>query len=71
MMSISSTTWCWNQAAFYIMDRGYLDFGRLYTFTEQAAFFVIRAKRNLAYRRRASQTVDKNNRGAPATSALS
>ena len=45
--------------AFYIMDRGYLDFGRLHTFTEQAAFFVIRAKRNLAYRRRASQAVDK------------
>ena len=45
--------------AFYIMDRGYIDFARLYTFTEQAAFFVIRAKRNLAYRRRASRGVDK------------
>ena len=33
--------------AFYIMDRGYIDFARLYTFTQQAAFFVIRAKRNL------------------------
>ena len=41
------------------MDRGYIDFGRLYTFTKQAAFFVIRAKRNLAYRRRASRSVDK------------
>ena len=30
-----------------------------YTFTKQAAFFVIRAKRNLAYRRRASRSVDK------------
>ena len=45
--------------AFYIMDRGYIHFARLYTFTEQAAFFVIRAKRNLAYRRRASRGVDK------------
>ena len=27
--------------AFYIMDRGYIDFARLYTFTQQAAFFVI------------------------------
>ena len=45
--------------AFYIMDRGYIDFARRYTFTQQAAFFVIRAKRNLAYRRRASRGVDK------------
>ena len=44
--------------AFYIMDRGYIDFARLHTFTEQAAFFIIRAKRNLAYRRRASRSVD-------------
>jgi len=45
--------------AFYIMDRGYIDFARLYTFTQHAAFFVIRAKRNLDYRRRASRAVDK------------
>ena len=45
--------------AFYIMDRGYIDFGRLYTFTQQAAFFVIRAKRNLDYTRRSSRAVDK------------
>ena len=30
--------------AFYIMDRGYIDFARLYTFTQQAAFFVIRGQ---------------------------
>ena len=45
--------------AFYIMDRGYIDFARLYTFTQQAAFFVIRAKRNLDYTRRTSRRVDK------------
>ena len=45
--------------AFYIMDRGYIDFARLYTFTQQAAFFVIRAKSNLDYTRRASRRIDK------------
>jgi len=45
--------------AFYIMDRGYIDFARLYTFTQQMAFFVIRAKRNLDYARRAYRKVDK------------
>ncbi len=45
--------------AFYIMDRGYIDFGRLYTFTQHAAFFVIRAKRKLDYTRRSSRPVDK------------
>ena len=46
--------------AFYIMDRGYIDFARLYTFTQQAAFFVIRAKRNLDFTRRSSRPVDKS-----------
>ncbi len=45
--------------AFYIMDRGYIDFDRLHTFTQHAAFFVIRAKRNLDYRRRSWRPVDK------------
>ena len=45
-------------AAFYIMDRGYIDFARLYRFTEHAAFFVTRAKSNLDYTRRFSQSVD-------------
>ena len=35
--------------AFYIMDRGYIDFARLYTFTESMAYFVTRAKTNLDY----------------------
>ena len=37
--------------AFYIMDRGYLDFGRLYKMHQGGAFFVTRAKRNLNARR--------------------
>ena len=45
--------------AFYIMDRGYTDFARLYTFQQQAAFFVIPAKTNLDYTRRSSRAVDK------------
>ena len=45
--------------AFYIMDRGYLDFDRLYTLTVTAAFFVIRAKSNLQCRRLYSHPVDK------------
>ena len=46
--------------AFYIMDRGYIDFGRLYVFTQTPAFFVIRAKRNLNYSRRSYRHVDKS-----------
>ena len=45
--------------AFYIMDRSYIDFGRLYTITQHAAFFVIRAKRGLDYTRRSSRPIDK------------
>lgn len=44
--------------AIYIMDRGYVDFARLHRFTEEAAFFVTRWKRNLRYQRRASRPVD-------------
>ena len=39
--------------AFYVMDRGYVDFQRLYRFTTGSAFFVTRAKRNLDFTRRA------------------
>jgi hypothetical protein len=46
--------------AFYVMDRGYLDFFRLYGLTQAAAFFVIRAKRNLACRRLYSHAVDRS-----------
>jgi len=45
--------------AFYVMDRGYIDFERLYRFTQCAAFFVTRTKRNFDYTRRARRAVDK------------
>jgi hypothetical protein len=46
--------------AFYIMDRGFLDFSRLHTITRASAFFVIRAKSNLKSRRIYSHPVDKS-----------
>ena len=46
--------------AFYVMDRGYIDFERLYVFTLCAAFFVVRTKKNVLLRRRYSREVDKS-----------
>jgi hypothetical protein len=46
--------------AFYVMDRGYIDFGRLYVFTLSAAFFVVRTKENVVLQRRYSREVDKS-----------
>jgi len=46
--------------AFYVMDRGYLDFFRLYRLTKACAFFVIRAKKNLACQRVYSNPVDRS-----------
>jgi len=46
--------------SYYIMDRGYLDFSRLYTLTQCCAFFVIRSKINLKFRRLYSRRVDKS-----------
>lgn len=46
--------------AFYMMDRGYIDFARLYAITRQLAFFVTRAKKNLDCYRRESRVVDKS-----------
>jgi hypothetical protein len=45
--------------AFYVMDRGYLDFKRLYKITQATAFFVIRAKSNLKCRRVYSHPVER------------
>jgi hypothetical protein len=45
--------------AFYVIDRGYVDFRRLYRFTMCSAFFVTRAKRGLDFTRRARRRVDK------------
>ncbi|SFJ71955.1 IS4 family transposase [Planctomicrobium piriforme] len=46
--------------AFYVMDRGYVDFARLHRFTQHSAFFVTRAKRNLDATRRSRRPVDKS-----------
>jgi transposase len=45
--------------AIYIMDRGYLDFARLYTFTQNLSTFITRAKSNFDYRRLYYRRVDK------------
>ncbi len=45
--------------AFYIMDRGYIDFARLYRLNLAAAFFVVRARANFRFRRLTSHPVDK------------
>ena len=46
--------------AFYLLDRGYLDFARLYTLTQCLAFFIIRARKDFRFRCVASQAVDKS-----------
>jgi hypothetical protein len=46
--------------AFYLLDRGYVDFARLYVLHQHRAFFIIRAKSNLQFRRVYSHTVDKS-----------
>jgi len=45
-------------AAFYMLDRGYIDFARLHVFTRSLAFFVTRAKRNLGFKCLESRPVD-------------
>jgi hypothetical protein len=45
--------------SFYVMDRGYLDFERLYVFTQLLAFFVTRTKKNTKVRRVYSHPVDR------------
>jgi hypothetical protein len=46
--------------AFYVMDRGYVDFQRLYVFTLNASFFVTRTKANVLLQRRYSHPVDQS-----------
>jgi hypothetical protein len=46
--------------AFYIMDRGFLDFGRLYRFHQAGSFFVTRAKSNTKAQRRYSHRIDRS-----------
>lgn len=46
--------------AYYVMDRGYLDFARLYDLDQAKAYFVTRAKKNFNFKRRYSREVDKS-----------
>ena len=46
--------------SYYIMDRAYIDFTRLYTLNLENAFFVIRAKSNFKFRRLYSHPIDKS-----------
>lgn len=49
----------WESGAIYLMDRGYLDFARLYRIHQSAAFFVTRARKRFDFQRVASRQVDK------------
>ena len=57
--------------AFYVMDRGYVDFERLSRFTLSSAFFVVRTKSNVLIQRRYSHPVDKPLASAPITPSFS
>ncbi|HEY4262674.1 MAG TPA: IS4 family transposase [Schlesneria sp.] len=46
--------------AFYVMDKGYVDFRRLQRLQDHSAFFLLRAKRNMQYTRRQRRVVDKS-----------
>lgn len=48
------------RAPFYVMDRGYLDFERLYRLHQAASFFVTRAKSNFKFKRVYSRRVDRS-----------
>ena len=47
--------------AYYILDRGYIDYERLFRIHKSSAYFVVRAKKNLQYRRLYSRKVNKDN----------
>ncbi len=46
--------------AFYLVDRGYVAFARLYTFTQACAFFITRAKKNMQFYRRSSHPIERS-----------
>ena len=48
--------------AFYLFDRGYVDFARLYVLTQACAFFITRAKKNMQFYRRNSRPVERSTR---------
>lgn len=49
------------KGSYYVMDKAYIDFERLYSVHLKRAFFVIRAKENLQFKRMTSRVVNKNN----------
>jgi len=51
---------CFYPGAIVVMDRAYLDYLRLFRLTQNAVFFIIRAKKNLKFRRLYSRPVDKS-----------
>ena len=48
------------KGSYYVMDRAYIDFARLYNIKQDKAFFVVRAKDNFKFKRLASRSVDKS-----------
>jgi hypothetical protein len=48
------------KGSYYIMDRAYIDFARLFNIKQDKAFFVVRAKDNFKFKRLASRSVDKS-----------
>jgi len=46
--------------SFYLLDRGYLDFARLYIFTQACAFFITRARKDLQFYRRYARPVERS-----------
>jgi hypothetical protein len=48
------------KGSYYIMDKAYIDFGRLYNIKQDKAYFVVRAKENIKFKRVASSPVDKS-----------
>lgn len=51
----------YQRGSFYIMDRAYIDYRRLYTIHSRGAFFVVRAKKNIRFKRMYSTASDKRN----------
>jgi hypothetical protein len=59
----------WEAGAIYLMDRGYLDFSRLYNIHQSGAFFITRAKKRFDYKRLLSLSADKT-RGVKSDQAI-
>jgi len=51
----------YESGTYYVLDRGYVDYARLFKITQHSAFFVVRAKRNLQFNRMYSKKCNKSN----------